>query len=304
VKRSQRRLVEARLQAAEPFIGWGLTIVGLAPPTWTHPRAGKLPLARDGVADSGRLEMTSLDELEAELLRLPDMNLAVLGIAVVDTDNDAAVQLARQLGVTSDAPVWILRSRKGWQAPYRPPGRDDLVSVAKNGDPEAEPLVELDLLIHSPAIILPSVHKSGRPYRWARGHSPADIPWPELAEPPVLLLEHWANKSRPKPPPHVRLIGQPGGFEAAMRAWLAPRAKGGVLKAPNSRGWINEIFCPLPGHSGRNAGFGVNFEAGTYNCFSRHGGGRLTALAEQFGIQAPRAWRRRHGRIVTATPGV
>ena len=187
---------------------------------------------------------------------------------------------------------------------YRPPGRDDLVNVIKNGDPEVDPLVELDLLIHSPAIIPPSVHKSGRPYCWARGHSPADIPWPELAEPPVLLLEHWANRSRPKPPPHVRPIVQPGGFEATIRAWLVPRAKGGVLKAPNSRGWINEIYCPLPGHSGRNAGFGVNFEAGAYNCFSRHGGGKLSDLADQFGIEAPRAWRRRRGRVVTETPGV
>jgi len=304
VKRRQRHLIETRLRAAEPFIGWGLTIVGLTPPTWKHPRAGKLPLAHDGVAGSGRLDMTSLDELETQLRRLPDMNLAVLGIAVVDTDNDAAVQLAGRLGVTSDAAVWILGSRKGWHVLYQPPGRDDLVNVIKNGDPEADPLVELDLLIHSPAIIPPSVHKNGRPYRWARGHSPADIPWSELAEPPVLLLEHWANRSRPKPPPHARPIGQPTGFEAAMRAWLAPRAKGGALKTPNSRGWINEIYCPLPGHSGRNAGFGVNFDAGTYNCFGRHGGGKLSDLAEQFGIEAPRAWRRRRGRIVTETPGV
>jgi len=304
MKRSQRRLIDARLQAAEPFIGWGLTIVGLTPPTWRHPRAGKLPLARDGVAGSGRLDMTCLADLETELLRLPDMNLAVLGIVVVDTDNDAAVRLAGRLGVTSEAPIWILRSRKGWHALYRPPRRDDLVNVTKNGDHEADPLVELDLLIHSPAIIPPSVHKSGRLYRWAQGHSPADIPWPELAQPPVLLLEHWANISRPKAPSHVRPVGQPRGFEAAIRAWLAPLAKRGVLKAPNSRGWVNEIHCPLPGHSGRNAGFGVNFESGAYNCFSRHGGGSLTALAERFGIEAPRAWRRRHGRIVTETPGI
>jgi len=305
---NRQELIAIRLRAAEPFIEWGLTIVGLSPPTWKHPRAGKLPLARDGVAGSGRLDMTSLDDLEDQLRRLPDMNLAVLGVAVIDTDNDSAVHLAGQLGVTSDAAVWILRTgrtdSKGWHVLYRPPGRDDLVNVVKNGNPEADPLVELDLIIHSPAIIPPSVHKSGRPYRWIRGHSPADIPWSELAEPPLLLQEHWANRSRPKPPPHAAPIQQPAGFEATIRAWLAPRAKGGVLKVPNSRGWINEIFCPLPGHSGRSATFGVNFEAGTYNCFSRHGGGKLTDLAEKCGIEAPRAWRRRGGRVVTVTPGI
>ncbi len=304
MKRSQRRLVEARLLAAEPFIGWGLTIVGLTPPTWNHPRAGKLPLARDGVAGSGRLDMASLADLEAEAQRLPDMNLAVLGIAVVDTDNGAAVKLARQLGVTSDAPIWILSTSKGWHALYRPPGRDDLVNVTKNGNHKANPLVELDLLIHSPAIIPPSVHKSGHRYRWALGHSPADIPWPELAQPPVLLVEHWGNIVRPKDRPHVRPIVQPGGFEAAMRAWLESRSKRGVLKAPDAKGWIHELYCPLPGHSGRNASFGVNFELNGYICFSRHGGGTLTRLAEVFGIEAPRAWRRRHGRVVTETPGI
>ena len=178
---------DARRRAAREFMDQGLVVVPYTAPAGRGGRAGKVPLS-DGVG--GRAECRTLEELEHYLDRVPTLNLAILGVAQVDADSSEAITRAAQLGVTSDARCWIIRTRRGWRAIYRPPDCE-LTNQVKAGD------VDLDLLVNSPAIVPPSVHPSGAPYHWAPGHSPADIPFADLETPPQLLLEWWELLCRP-----------------------------------------------------------------------------------------------------------
>ncbi len=286
------------------MIEFGLPLVVIMPGNWNHDRAGKSPL-RTPYAGSGRWEIDTDEELSDALDRIPEMNLAVLGLVVVDTDDDAAVKLAGELGVSSKDDAWILRSRKGWHVLYHPTkdmeqdvaDRDrklrtrkyPFLTITQNGEPKADPIIGLDLIMpYTPAIIPPSIHKSGHVYQWAPGHSPDDISIQQLVEPPVLLLEHWKNKCRPAYIPHRRSRPQqPGNFEEVVRAWLDPRSKFGFLPHPKPNGWIDEIVCPWPlnhPNGDANPSFSVNFKIGVYKCWSCNSTGSLVNLAREFNL--------------------
>ncbi len=294
---TSRSLQEDYIDTVEVLTLAGLVVVPCLPWNARARRPGKAPLSD---ADGHRVECATVDAFRPWLRRVRTMNIAALGVAQVDADNDAAHGLARDLGVTSSASVWMIRTARGYRNLYRLPKRR-LRAVTKNGDPKAEPLVELDLLVDVPAIVPPSRHPSGTWYRWVPGRSPFEISLSELVEPPPLLLDHWENLNqrgraggiRPGPP----ALEQPVGFDSAMLTWLGTRTNGRPLREkPN--GWIEGITCPFPElHAGgdEHPSFSINLRLGVWKCWSHGESGSLRSLAETFNIVAPRRYRGRHG---------
>ena len=278
---------DARHQAARELIAQGLVVVPYTSPGSRRRKAGKVPLS-DGAG--GRAECRTVEEFERYLDRVPALNMAILGVAQVDADSPEAIARAAQLGVSSDARCWIIRTRRGWRAIYRPPGRE-LTNRVKAGD------VDLDLLVNSPAIVPPSIHPSGAPYRWAPGHSPAEIPFADLEEPPVLLVEWWDLLCNPPDRPVHAFGGVDVDLLGAVMREVGARSRKGSLPAPGRSGWIS-TNCPFPeahAHADRERSFSINAEHGGWICFSGCGQGSVRELARRFGIEVARAERTRRG---------
>ncbi len=285
----------------------GLTIVPYTTPSKYNDRAGKIPMvwqpehpvSRDLVGR--RADCTNLEQLNLFRHRTPNLNIAILPVIQVDADSPVASITARELGVSSGAAVWIIRTRRGHRAIYRPdPDRPDLRNAVKARG------VDLDLLINSPALVPPSVHPSGFHYRWIEGHSPFDVRFNELDTPPAVLLDWWENTSKPRR--EIPSSGTPIhgiGFIATLRGIVeAKQARG--LASPNSDGWQsgNCVFPENHRNGDRSASFSINFELAGWTCFGGCGSGTLADLAERLGIPAPVVrGRGRHVHSVRITEG-
>ena len=287
---------DARRRAAREFMDQGLVVVPYTAPRGAGRRAGKVPLS-DGAG--GRAECRTLEEFEHYLGRVPTLNMAILGVAQVDADSPEAIARAAQLGVTSDARCWIIRTRRGWRAIYRPPGRE-LTNQVKAGD------VDLDLLVNSPALVPPSIHPSGAPYRWAPGHSPADIPFADLEIPPPFLVEWWEFLCRP-PARRGYTVGENNrGLVDTILGVVAARSGKGTLPSPGPSGWIS-TNCPFPEahkHGDRERSFSIHVEHGGWICFAGCGSGSGRQLAERLGIPVCARRRTRLGVTVSRKLGV
>ena len=241
-----------------------------------------------------RAEVTDLDTWNAWVKFAPKLNVAVMTVAQVDADSQEALALARELGVSSKDAVWIISTRRGWRAIYQPPKSVQIWNLIKAGD------IDLDLLLNSPAVIPPSVHPKGHLYKWAPGHSPFDIAFADLAEPPQFLQEWWSNRCHQterwqgndsKP------LTQPKGFVDAVRATLQANALKQIRENAHGDALTN---CPWPDRhkrGDRGESFSVNFKMQVFNCFGCQISGSLRTLAVQLGIPVDTVERRPQGRV-------
>lgn len=265
-------------------------------------RAGqKKPLWKSfpGPGDTTRMEIRNAHELDHALHLEPWMNIAILGVAQVDADDQRSARLAASLGVNRSARMWMIRTRRGYRAIFKDPG--DLKPVTKNGDPKADPLIELDLLANVPAVLPPSIHPSGFAYQWIAGNTPRDHKFETLDAPPSLLMDHWRNITAPRRAHAAPQLRQTDDFKAAVLAWARQfEPDEGMRIKPN--GWTTEIRCPFPGHSGNEPRFAMNFESEAWKCWSQHGSGSLRTLAEDFGIQTVTRRSQPGGRVRVRGP--
>ena len=315
-----------RRDAALQLLSQGLTVVPYVPPTAPIPEAGKRPLwpnypgpIPDGLTERRILiEPGDIETLDWALSRSPHMNIAVLNVAQVDADDAESAEFAKSLGVTQEAPCWIVRTRRGYRAIYRNPERSDIWNLTKAGTcdrrrrslanleslPPGTPLCEcdplcaheLDLLIESPAILPPSVHPSGVPYTWAPNNNPDTIPFDELGHVPPLLLEWWANQVKPRKGPPLRSINQPRGFIDAVIGALQDDHRRPAREKPN--GWYEPFFCPLPGNhkrGDRRPSFAINTESTWARCWSCGYSESLTELAKHLNVPYTYVRRQRSG---------
>lgn len=297
--RSRDALKRERLEAARVLIAQGLVIVPYTSPRGTSKKPGKMPLW-DREANT-RAECRTLEEFQRYLARVPALNIAVLGVAQVDADSAEAIEKVRGLGVTSKARCWIVRTRRGWRALYRPPDR----KIRNQGLGVTHGLA-LDLLVNSPAIVPPSVHPTGKPYTWAEGHSPAEIPFADLEQPPVLLVEWWDLLCNPPDRP-VHTIGGPSvDLLGAVMREVGRRSRRGDLPAPGPGGWIptNCPFSERHEHGDRDRSFSISAQHGGWICFSGCGKGSVRELAGRLGIAVEQVTRGRGGRVAGVGHGV
>jgi len=279
----------ARREAACELIGQSLVVVPYTSPRSRRRKAGKAPLTNP---EGRRAECRTLEEFEHYLKREPALNIAVLGVAQVDADSPEAIARAAQLGVSSDARCWIIRTRRGWRAIYRPPGRE-LTNQVKAGD------VDLDLLVNSPALVPPSIHPSGTPYRWAPGHSPADIPFADLEIPPPLLEDWWELLCRPPRPSFDPSGAVDRDLVEAVLSEVARRSRKGALPSPGPTDWIS-TNCPFPEahrHGDRKESFSLHAEDAGWICFAGCGKGGGRQLAERLGIDVTQVRRTHRGAV-------
>lgn len=313
-RRDNEAMAVERRRAAAQLLEQGLVVVPYRSP-WAIDckKPGKQPFsdpARHAREGKWRAECHTVAEFEPFLAREPDLNIAVLGVAQVDCDDARAQAWAREYGVSRSQSAWFIRTRRGWRAVYRPPaGAEGLVDRTKAGCycqdladetqravcayhsrfPQDRGRLELDLLVVVPCIVPPSIHPSKVSYQWANGHSPSDIPFGELDEPPALVVDFWQNITKPKAEYPYRQFPQGHGFEAALKAALRPEM--GQFKPEDKDGWIDRIHCPFPSHQDEDPSFSVNFRWGAWKCWSMCGTGGLRRLAEQLNVPVPTLWR-------------
>lgn len=205
-------------------------------------------------------------------------NWGLLGTMQVDPDDTGPTAWAKSMGVTSDCACWILRSRRGVKVIYRPPVDCPPTSC----DPSHQ---RADLLgPRSLLVIPPSVHPSGFRYAWARGHSPADIPFSELAEPPAPIMDFWRSVAIPPKPP--RAHGPTPGYLGVIYDAIVRKLEADGLRLRPARGGGLQGDCPFHCSKGRKA-FIIDRERG-WHCFagcSDGESGRLTTLAVKLGVQ-------------------
>ncbi|MBI4339981.1 MAG: primase C-terminal domain-containing protein [Chloroflexi bacterium] len=160
--------------------------------------------------DSGRWwVLDDPDQVEAEVARAVALghdwlNLAVtLGhekgspLVCLDIDGPQGLPQVKALGVSSHDHAWAARTPHGFHLfYYSPAGPLPQRTVRAGGLP-------LDLLTNGYALVSPSI-VGQRPYHWATGHGPSDIPVAELQELPADVLVWWrtvAQQDAPRPGP-------------------------------------------------------------------------------------------------------
>lgn len=122
---------------------------------------------------------------------------AIIGVGLDSYKNKAVMDLGKSLGLSNDIPAWIQRTgRGGWTFFFYYNHKKDLMRLGPASSDANDPAFALDLLTNGYAIVAPSTTslEGGGPYRWATGHSPADIPVAELGAMPEPLLEYWLNQ--------------------------------------------------------------------------------------------------------------
>ncbi|MGB9905207.1 MAG: bifunctional DNA primase/polymerase, partial [Desulfotomaculales bacterium] len=122
--------------------------------------------------------------------RWPDANIglvtgAVSGLIVLDLDGPEAVELTKRQGVP---PTVVASTGKGWHVYFAHPGHNVKNAASLGG------VKGLDVRADGGYVVAPpSVHPSGRIYRWAKGRSPDDL---LLAPCPEWLLELLMNRTQ------------------------------------------------------------------------------------------------------------
>ncbi|WP_051618017.1 bifunctional DNA primase/polymerase [Desulfofundulus thermocisternus] len=148
------------------------------------------------------------EEITAWWDRWPDANVGVVtgqvsNLVVLDLDGLDAVNFAKRHGVPLTATV---ATGKGWHVYFAHPGQPVQNAAGLGG------VKGLDVRGDGGYVVAPpSIHPSGRVYRWAKGRSPDDLP---LAPCPAWLLEMLANRNRAQA---VGPAQEPGWVEALLR---------------------------------------------------------------------------------------
>ncbi|MCL6478502.1 MAG: bifunctional DNA primase/polymerase [Peptococcaceae bacterium] len=190
------------------------------------------------------------EEIREWWSRWPGANLgvatgAVSGLVVLDFDGPAAVDFAKRNGVP---PTPCVSTGKGWHLYFQHPGQPASNATALGG------IKGLDVRGDGGYVVAPpSIHPSGRQYRWIKGRSPGDLP---LAPCPTWLLELLARREKAIPAPDgvgwvERLLqGVPEGQRDDACTRLAGHYLGKGLPEPEVlallRAWNQQNRPPLP----------------------------------------------------------
>ena len=295
--------VADRYDAALELITQGLRVLPIRGP-WDAgtDNPGKQP-CWDAVLD-GRPLISEINDFERWLTRTkgligsgPFINMAIVEgqIVQVDCDTDEAIELAQRYGVDLDGAVWIVKTARGWKYFYKNPGDPRLLNRINLGGCECHP-AGLDLIANSPAVCPPSIHKTGALYQWGAGHSPTDIQYRDLDDPPPEIIERWLRGYQ-RPHQAREVIPQSADLVEAVRASLAALSRRGLREGAG--GWTS-TNCPFPDHGkgrgDRGASFSVNFaDAGGWICFAGCGKGSLADLAKRLGLAVATRSRSRAG---------
>ena len=162
----------------------------------------------------------------------PEKASPVIAVGLDVYKDPEIIDFAKELGVTSDAPVWIQRTGRGGLTPiYSAPS----ISLKRNTREKGS---AIDLLTNGYTLIPPSdtgrEPDGGGPYTWIKGHSPLDIPLGDLDEPPKDLLVWWQGLSAPELPHAARDSGR-----SQAPSWLTD---------PIPEGQRNETLAKLAGY--------------------------------------------------------
>lgn len=139
---------------------------------------------------------------------------SVSGLVVLDCDNDGAVDFWReQLGEVMEQTARV-KTGKGYHFYFRiEPGRKE------RGRSSQDPKCLWDIRAEGGGVIAPpSIHQSGRVYRWAKDHGPEAIqPAPEA------LFERMEGEPEGEAPRSVlsHLVSNPPEGEGGRNVWLA-----------------------------------------------------------------------------------
>jgi len=128
----------------------------------------------------------------------PEKNSPVIAVGLDLYKDRTVADLVKELGVTSEANIWIERSgRGGFNNIYADPG----VTLQRD---TTQASGALDLMTRGYVLVPPSdtsgEPQGGGPYRWIPGHSPSDIPLTDLEQPPAALLDWWVKLHQTPPP--------------------------------------------------------------------------------------------------------
>lgn len=252
------------------FLTDGRRLVPLLPGT-------KIPFANQrGDAQDHRVVISNGHELRAWIGFHPRTNWALLGMVQLDPDSPQAMAWVRDVGITSNDPAWILRTRRGYKPIFRAPvdcpktHNDPTHRVADLGGPKT-------LLV-----IPPSIHPSGSRYAWVPGHSPADIPYDRLSEPPLAVMSYWRSVTSPTTLPLTYSNNAPDYLSLIYDAIVAKLERDGLRLRPTHDGGL-QGDCPFH-HSQGHKAFVIHPEKGAW-CFAGClQNGRLTSLAIKLGI--------------------
>jgi hypothetical protein len=136
------------------------------------------------------------DNLAVLLAQAKGSPLIAVGLDCYKTQG--VLDRAKELGITFKGNTWSQRTgRDGYTIFYYYNG--PTLKRDTSGCDGA-----LDLLVSGYCLIAPSntsrEPQGGGPYRWLPGHSPLDIPFAELDEPPKALLDWWQSLRAPELP--------------------------------------------------------------------------------------------------------
>jgi hypothetical protein len=252
------------------FLTCGKKLVPIIPGT-------KTPFAnRNNEISDHRIIITNTDQLDNWLKIRPDSNWGLLGMVQLDPDSPEAMAWVRDMGIKSSDPTWILRTRRGYKPIFKAPidcpktHNDPTHKVADLGGPKT--------LI----IIPPSIHPSGFKYQWVPGHSPQDIPFDRLSEPPQIVMDYWKNVTSPTLSARTCKCNTPKYLMTIYDAIVAKLEMKGLRLRPTHDGGL-QGDCPFHHSQGRKA-FVIHPEKGAW-CFAGClENGRLTNLALRLGI--------------------
>jgi putative DNA primase/helicase len=138
---------------------------------------------------------------------------AAHGLCAIDIDDPTTFRQARQaIGLTeNDLKTWTLLSHDGGALLFRYPQGHPLPARVRNSLWGAELLGDRHL-----RMLPPSIHPSGTPYRWLKGHEPDQIP---LADIPEALLYAFIG-DQPTPTPRAVTLPQNGhGDSNGLPSW-------------------------------------------------------------------------------------
>jgi len=150
------------------------------------------------ITDPGDVEAAFMEPANIGILLGPEKESPVISVGLDVYKDKSVIDMVRELGVTSEASIWIERSgRGGFNNIYADPG----VSLKRDTTQEAG---ALDLLTRGYVLVPPSdtsgEPQGGGPYTWITGHSPWDIPLTDLEQPPAALLDWWMGlHQKPQP---------------------------------------------------------------------------------------------------------
>ena len=161
-------------------------------------------------------------------------------LIVVDDVGPEASGKLEELEVSGRDDVWIQRTGRGnrhffFYCDDIPPPR----VIRAEGLP-------VDLLSDGYVVLPPSntylESKGGGPYRWMKGHSPADIPLAELPPPPAVLLQWWAEQAHKAKPRVQDNTGKPKAWQL-LRDTIPEGCRNATLTQIG--GWLR-LYHPAP----------------------------------------------------------